>query len=70
MPLRGTSRYGIAGGPLHDPAGDRAFLAALKQALPPGVALEEHDAAAEDPAFVDAAVDRLLALIETPAPAR
>ncbi|MHC5211893.1 MAG: Tm-1-like ATP-binding domain-containing protein [Planctomycetota bacterium] len=70
MPLCGTSRYGIEGGPLHDPAGDAAFLAALKQALPSGVALEEIDASAEDAAFVDAAVDRLLQQIESPRTSR
>ena len=64
MPLRGTSRYGLAGGPLHDPAGDAAFLAELRRNLPPSVELVEVDAGAEDPAFVDAAVDRLLAMIE------
>lgn len=63
MPLRGTSRYAVQGGPLHDPAGDRAFLAELRRVLPPTVELVERDTHAEDPAFVREAVQRLLALI-------
>ncbi|MCP3903416.1 MAG: UPF0261 family protein [Planctomycetes bacterium] len=64
MPKRGTSRYGIAGGPLHDPAGDEAFLDELAGCLPETVELVELDLEAEDPAFVKAAVDRLVAMIE------
>lgn len=63
MPMRGTSRYGIAGGPLNDPDGDAAFLAALRDALPSHVELIEVDAAAEDPAFVREAVTQLRQLI-------
>lgn len=63
LPLRGTSRYAVEGGPLHDPEGDTAFFAALKAALPPTVEVIEVDAGAEDDAFVDAAVDRLLAML-------
>ncbi|MHC5114967.1 MAG: Tm-1-like ATP-binding domain-containing protein, partial [Planctomycetota bacterium] len=64
MPTRGTSRYGIAGGPLHDPAGDAAFLDELRQCLPESVELVEVDLEAEDPAFVKQAVDRLIAMME------
>lgn len=64
FPKRGTSRYGIEGADLHDPAGDEAFLAVLKAELPDSVELVEIDAAAEDDAFVDEAVRRLIALIE------
>jgi uncharacterized protein (UPF0261 family) len=64
FPLRGTSRYGIEGMPLHDPAGDRAFLEALRESLPPTVELIERDTHAEDPVFVREAVDRLIELIE------
>ena len=64
LPLRGTSRYGIEGGPLHDPAGDAAFFAALRDALPDSVTVEEFEAHAEEDSFVDACVDRLIALIE------
>lgn len=64
LPLAGTSRYGVAGGPLRDPAGDQAFFAALRKAVPKTVEIVERDLGAEDPRFVDEAVDRLIALIE------
>jgi uncharacterized protein (UPF0261 family) len=64
MPKRGTSRYAIEGGPLHDPAGDEAFLDELRACLPETVELVEFDMEAEDPAFVRQAVDRLVAMIE------
>lgn len=63
LPLLGTSRYGIADGPLHDPEGDAAFFKALKAALPETVEVVELDLAAEDDAFVDAAVDRLIGML-------
>lgn len=65
FPSRGTSRYGVPGGPLHDPAGDAAFLAEVKRSLPKNVELVVRDAGAEDAAFVDECVDRLVALVET-----
>lgn len=64
LPLRGTSRYGIEGAELHDPANDRVFFDALRRSAPPGVQVEEVDAAAEDDAFIDRAVDTLIGLIE------
>ncbi len=64
LPLRGVSRYSVPGGPLHDPAGDRAFFAALKQGLSKGIEVVEIDAGAEDPAFVRAMVDRLITIVE------
>lgn len=65
LPLRGVSRYSIPGGPLHDPAGDRRFFEALKSGLPKGIDVVEVDAGAEDPVFVRAMVDRLVARIES-----
>ena len=67
LPLQGTSRYGIPSGPLHDPAGDRAFFDALREHVPDTVEVVEIDAEAEDPAFVAAAVQRLLAMVEASA---
>lgn len=64
MPTKGTSRYGIEGGELHDAAADEAFLEEIRAHLPKGVELVERALAAEDPAFVDEAVQRLIALIE------
>ena len=63
LPSRGTSRYAVKGGPLHDPAGDAAFAAELKRSLPPAVELVEVDAGPEDEAFVRACTDRLLAML-------
>ncbi len=64
LPLRGTSRYGVEGGALRDAAGDRAFFAALRAAVPDTIEVVERDLGAEDPAFVAEAVDRLIALVE------
>jgi uncharacterized protein (UPF0261 family) len=64
IPLRGTSRYGVEGGPLRDPEGDKAFFKAIKESLPPTIEVVEVDAGAEDPEFVRQACDRLIALIE------
>lgn len=64
LPLDGTSRYSSADGPLRDTQGDSAFFAALKAALPNSVEVVEMATHAEDPAFVAAAVERLIALIE------
>jgi uncharacterized protein (UPF0261 family) len=55
----------VPGGPLNDPESDAAFLAALRRHLPKNVDLVVRDCGAEDPAFVDEAVDRLLALVES-----
>jgi len=64
IPQRGTSRYGVEGGPLRDPAGDEAFFTELKASLPESIEVVECDAGAEDPAFVKTAVERLIQLIE------
>ncbi len=64
FPSRGTSRYAVPGGPLHDPAGDAAFLDELRRSLPDNVELVVRDCGAEDPVFVDECVDRLLARVE------
>jgi uncharacterized protein (UPF0261 family) len=64
LPLLGTGRYAMPGGPLNDPDGDAIFFAELKAHMPPGIQIVERAAHAEDPAFVAEAVDRLIALIE------
>lgn len=64
LPEGGTSRYGIPGGPLHDPAGDAAFLESLEAHCPATVRCLRSPAAAEDEAFVRLAVDTLVDLIE------
>ena len=52
IPLRGTSRYGVEGGPLRNPEGDKAFFAAIKRHLPKTIEVVEKDLGAEDPEFV------------------
>ena len=54
----------MPGGPLNDPEGDAIFFAELKAHVPPGVEVVERAAHAEDPAFVEEAVERLIALVE------
>ncbi len=63
FPARGTSRYAVPEGPLHDPEGDRSFLEELQRCLPPNVELVVRDAGAEDPAFVQEAVERLVGML-------
>jgi len=64
IPLKGVSRYSVEGGPLVDRASDEAFFGALRDGMPSGVELVELDHGAEDDAFVDACVDRLIAMME------
>jgi uncharacterized protein (UPF0261 family) len=64
IPTLGTGRYAMPGGPLNDPKDDAIFFAELKAHLPPGITVVERVAYAEAPAFVDEAVDRLIALVE------
>jgi uncharacterized protein (UPF0261 family) len=64
IPTLGTGRYAMPGGPLNDPKGDRVFFEAIKAAIPHTIEVVERDAHAEDPAFVEEAVNRLVALIE------
>ena len=64
IPKLGTGSYAKPGGPLNDPEGDAIFFDELKRCMPPTIEIVERDLDAEDPAFVDEAVDRLIALIE------
>jgi uncharacterized protein (UPF0261 family) len=59
VPLKGWSVYGAPGGPLHEAAGNRALLKALKGNLRGDIALTEIDAHINDDIFVDACVDQL-----------
>ena len=64
LPLLGTGRYAMPGGPLNDLTGDAIFFAELRAHVPPGIEVVERAAHAEDPAFVAEAVDRLVGLVE------
>lgn len=63
VPLHGWSVYGGPGGPLHDPAGNRALLRSLKRDLRPGIALEEVEAHINDGSFVELCVRKLLSFL-------
>jgi uncharacterized protein (UPF0261 family) len=61
VPLKGWSVYGAPGGVLHDGAGNRILLNALKKHLREDIPLKEIDAHINDGPFVDACVDQLIA---------
>ncbi|HEY7678439.1 MAG TPA: Tm-1-like ATP-binding domain-containing protein, partial [Candidatus Methylomirabilis sp.] len=63
VPLRGWSAYGGPGGPLHDPEADAALVRALAQHLDPRIPVRRLDLHINDPAFADACVDTLLAML-------
>ena len=61
IPTKGVSSYSVPGGALEDSDADAAFFAALHKHVDHDII--EIEAGAEDPAFVDQAVDMLLSLI-------
>jgi len=63
VPLRGWSEYGGPGGPLHDPEADAALVRALAEHLDPRIPVRRLDLHINDPAFADACVDALLAML-------
>jgi uncharacterized protein (UPF0261 family) len=63
VPTRGFSLADAEGGDLYDPPADRAFIDALREALPPEIGFEEVDAHVDDPEFADLVADRYLALM-------
>jgi uncharacterized protein (UPF0261 family) len=67
VPTRGFSLADAEGGDLYDPAADRAFIDALRDALRVDFAYEEVDAHVDDPAFADLVADRYLTLVKEPA---
>ncbi|NNE71292.1 MAG: Tm-1-like ATP-binding domain-containing protein [Rhodothermales bacterium] len=64
MPTQGVSRYSAKGGELYNPDLDAAYWRSLKDHLPETVEAEALDYTAEDPAFVEYAVEKLIRLIE------
>ena len=65
IPAGGVSRYSVAGGDLEDRESDKAFFDAIANGLPKSIDVQTLDYGAEDPAFVESAVTRLLELIES-----
>jgi uncharacterized protein (UPF0261 family) len=63
VPLRGVSTIAVEGQPFHDPEADEALLAGLRETLAPGVEVQECDDDVNDPAFAQAMVERLHALM-------
>ena len=63
IPLRGFSSLSVAGGPLHDPEADRAFITALKKHLDPAIEVIEVHSDINSPPFAKAAADALLQVI-------
>ena len=63
VPKDGFSVSDIEGGPFWDPEADEAFIDALISTLEDRVRIQVIDAHINDPAFADAAVDELLALV-------
>ncbi len=65
VPLRGWSAYGGPGGPLHDPEADAALVRALVEGLDPRIPVQRLDLHINEPAFADACVEALLAMMES-----
>ncbi|MER7467758.1 Tm-1-like ATP-binding domain-containing protein [Streptomyces sp. NPDC097981] len=64
VPLRGLSTLGAPGGTYHDPDADGALFSALREGLRGSAArLYDYDTHINDPAFGQAAADRLHAMI-------
>jgi uncharacterized protein (UPF0261 family) len=65
VPLKGVSAIDVEGMPFHDPAADAALFDALRKHLDRSkVDLVELDMPINDPAFADAMVDRLQAMLK------
>ena len=65
IPLRGVSMLDREGQPFHDPEADAALFQALRENVRPPVEIVELDLHINDPAFAEAAAERLLALLES-----
>lgn len=64
IPLRGWSENGRAGGPLHEPDTDAAFVRALKASLDGRVRFIEVDANINDPVFAARAAEALIEMMD------
>jgi uncharacterized protein (UPF0261 family) len=66
VPTRGFSLADAEGGDLWDPEADRAFIDALREALPPHIGFETVDLHVDDAAFADLVTERYLSLVQEP----
>ena len=64
MPLKGVSAYSAEGGELFNPELDASYWTSLQNHLPASVELQSLNLTAEDPAFVEHAVETLAAMME------
>ena len=64
MPLKGVSSYSAEGGELYNPELDAAYWESLQKELPDAIEVEALDLTAEDPQFVEHAVNKLISMIE------
>ena len=64
MPLKGVSSYSAKNGELYNPELDAAYWESLQKELPKTIQIESLELTAEDPAFVDHAVNALIKMIE------
>ena len=64
MPLKGVSSYSAEGGELYNPELDAAYWESLQKELPDTLNIESLELTAEDPAFVEYAVNALIKMIE------
>lgn len=64
MPLKGVSAYSAEGGELFNPELDAAYWTSLQKYLPSSVEIQSLNLTAEDPAFVEHAVETLIAMME------
>jgi uncharacterized protein (UPF0261 family) len=65
MPLKGVSSYSAEGGELYNPELDAAYWESLQQTLPKTLPVETYELTAEDPKFVEACVNHLIAMMES-----
>jgi uncharacterized protein (UPF0261 family) len=63
LPLRGVSMIDAPGQPFHDPAADQALFETLRASVAAPVRIVEVDAHINDPAFADALVREMLAVL-------
>jgi len=64
MPLKGVSSYSREGGELYNPELDTAYWESLQQTLPSAIETEALNFNAEDPEFIEHAVQKLIKMIE------